>query len=163
MFLNSIGYITTKYAIKPEINKEAGSALYVKYKEKTIISDIYSKKNEETERALKRLGIKECKTCKQRKYQDASNDPGVSFKSPTHISPELSGAAVAAHENEHVVHEQLKAKEEGKEIIYQSVRIYTSICPECGRVYVLGGKTITISGEKPSQVLNLGLILDQYI
>ena len=25
----------------------------------------------------------ECQTCKERKYQDGSNDPGVSFKTPT--------------------------------------------------------------------------------
>lgn len=40
------------------------------------------------EAALKRLGLEECQTCKNRKYQDGSNDPGVSFKAATHVAPE---------------------------------------------------------------------------
>jgi len=35
-------------------------------------------------------GIKppeECQTCKNRKYVDSSDDPSVSFQSPTHIGP----------------------------------------------------------------------------
>ena len=43
----------------------------------------------------------ECQTCKNRKYQDGSNE-NVSFKSASHISPEAAGIRVAAHEAEHV-------------------------------------------------------------
>ena len=32
----------------------------------------------------------ECETCKNRKYVDGSNESDVSFKSPTHVSPEAS-------------------------------------------------------------------------
>jgi len=39
-----------------------------------------------------------CQTCKQRRYQDQSNDPSVSFKSPGYISPGSSAAVVASHE-----------------------------------------------------------------
>lgn len=39
----------------------------------------------------------ECQTCKNRKYQDGS-DENVSFKSASHISPASSGARVRAHE-----------------------------------------------------------------
>ena len=35
-----------------------------------------------------------CRTCEQRKYQDGSNDMGVSFKTPTRIAPEAAGAMV---------------------------------------------------------------------
>ncbi len=52
----------------------------------------------------------ECQTCKERKYQDGSDDPGVSFKTAAHIAPEAAGAAVRGHEMEHVVREQAKAQ-----------------------------------------------------
>ena len=38
----------------------------------------------------------ECQTCKERKYQDGS-DEMVSFKSAAHISPEASASTVRAH------------------------------------------------------------------
>lgn len=43
----------------------------------------------------------ECETCKNRKYQDGS-DEMVSFKAAAHISPGAAGAAVRGHEQEHV-------------------------------------------------------------
>lgn len=92
---------------------------------------------------MKKLGVVECKTCQNRRYVDGSGDPGVSFKTPTHISPEGSGAAVMAHEQEHVARESSKAQTEGRKVVSQSVRIYTDVCPECGKVYTSGGKTTT--------------------
>ena len=35
-----------------------------------------------------------CQTCKERKYQDGSDDPSVSFKAAGHIDPEDSAAVV---------------------------------------------------------------------
>ena len=90
----------------------------------------------------------ECQTCNSRRYQDVSDDPSVSFQSPTHISPGQSAAMVAAHENEHVVNERAKAEQEGREIISQTVSLETSICPECKRAYVSGGETRTVSRQK---------------
>lgn len=87
----------------------------------------------------------ECHTCENRKYQDGSNDSSVSFQSPTKISPESAASAVRGHEAEHVSHEQTKAKMEGKKVISQSVQIHTGICPECGRVYISGGTTRTVT------------------
>ena len=103
---------------------------------------------DEQEKLLKRIGVKECKTCSERRYQDASNDPGVSFKSPTYINPATSGAVVSAHEQEHVQREQAKAQQEEREVISQSVRLFSSICPECGRSYVSGGETVTVTAAK---------------
>ncbi len=100
------------------------------------------------EKLLKRLEVLECSTCESRVYQDGSNDPGVSFKTPTHISPEMSGPMVAAHENEHVVREGAKAESEGREVISQSVRLFNGICPECGKSYVSGGVTETTTAKK---------------
>ena len=50
----------------------------------------------------------ECETCKNRKYQDGS-DEMVSFKSAAHISPEASASRVRAHEQEHVSNAYKKA------------------------------------------------------
>lgn len=85
----------------------------------------------------------ECQTCKERKYQDGSNDPGVSFKTPTNIAPEQAASAVRSHEQEHVAREQAKAQRENREVVSQSVTYHTAICPECGKVYVSGGTTRT--------------------
>ena len=102
----------------------------------------------------------ECETCKNRKYVDGSNDPNVSFKTPTHLSPGSAAYAVAAHEFEHVFHEQSNAQQDGRQVLYQSVQIRTAICPECGRVYVAGGKTTTVTVEKSSPPEALGKNLD---
>lgn len=94
----------------------------------------------------------ECQTCKNRKYQDVSDDPGVSFKSAAKVGPEGAAAAVRGHEYEHVYRNQAKAAREGKEVVYQSVRIKTAICPECGDSYVAGGETTTVTKTKPEKV-----------
>jgi hypothetical protein len=100
---------------------------------------------------LKRTGQIECQACKERKYQDGSNDPGVSFKAPGHISPESSAAVVMSHEQEHVGNEQAKANQEDREVISQSVRLFTAVCPECGKAYVSGGETRTTTASKPQK------------
>lgn len=90
----------------------------------------------------------ECKTCEARKYQDGSNDMGVSFQTPTHIAPENAAAAVRGHEMEHVSREQAKAEREGRRVVSQNVRLHTDICPECGKVYISGGVTSTTTAAK---------------
>lgn len=94
-------------------------------------------------RLMKKMGVIECNTCRNRRYVDGSADPGVSFKTPTHVSPEDSAAAVMSHEREHVLRERINAQMHGRKVVAQSVRTNTEICPECGRVYTSGGKTIT--------------------
>ena len=84
----------------------------------------------------------ECETCKQRKYQDGS-DEMVSFKTAQHISPESAAARVRAHEQEHVSNAYAKAAIGNGKVISASVSIHTAICPECGRPYVSGGTTRT--------------------
>jgi hypothetical protein len=84
----------------------------------------------------------ECETCKQRKYQDGSNE-NVSFKSAQHISPTAAGARVRAHEQEHVSNAYSKAAEDGGKVLQASVAIHTAVCPECGRTYISGGTTTT--------------------
>ena len=86
-----------------------------------------------------------CRTCARRKYQDGSDDPGVSFKTPTKMNPEQAATAVRGHEQEHVVRERAEAEREDRKVVSQSVTIHTDICPECGRVYVSGGVTRTVT------------------
>ena len=107
----------------------------------------------ETKSAQEVMEEGECQTCKERKYQDGSNDPGVSFKTPTNIAPEAAASAVRGHEQEHVSREQSKAQQQGREVVSQSVTIHTAICPECGKVYVSGGTTRTTTrAEKTAQM-----------
>lgn len=95
------------------------------------------------------LDTYECQTCKNRKYQDGSNDPSVSFKTPTKLSPERAAYAVRAHEAEHVAHAWAQAQREDKEVVSQSVTYHTAICPECGRTYIAGGNTRTTFRSAP--------------
>ncbi len=84
----------------------------------------------------------ECETCKNRKYQDGS-DEMVSFKTAQHISPESAATRVRAHEQEHVSNAYTKAAQNNGKVLRASVAIHTAICPECGRSYVSGGTTST--------------------
>lgn len=85
----------------------------------------------------------ECQTCKNRKYVDGSNENDVSFKTPGHIDPQNSAAAVMGHEREHVTNAIAEGNKENKDLVSVSVSLKTSVCPECGRVYVSGGVTNT--------------------
>ena len=97
------------------------------------------------ESAQKALEEGECKTCEERKYQDGSDDMGVSFQTPTNIKPEQAASAVRGHEMEHVVREQAKADREGRKVVSQSVTMHSEICPECGKSFVSGGTTRTVT------------------
>ncbi len=107
------------------------------------IGGIYKNPGEST---VKQPGRKsspaECETCKQRKYQDGS-DEMVSFKSAAHISPEASASRVRAHEQEHVSNAYKKAAQKDGKVLQASVSLQTAVCPECGRSYVSGGETTT--------------------
>lgn len=100
----------------------------------------------EKEERNERLGIEdpnaECQTCKNRKYKDGS-DEMVSYKSPTHISPESAASAVRSHEQEHVTNAYSKAASNNGKVLSATVQIHMGICPECGRSYVEGGTTST--------------------
>ncbi len=86
-----------------------------------------------------------CLSCEQRRYVDGSDDSTVSFQTPTKVDPNASYAAVAAHEQEHVMHERAKAHAEGRKVISQTVTIEKACCPECGEAYAKGGSTRTVS------------------
>ncbi len=93
-------------------------------------------------RAGKKSSPAECEACKNRKYQDGS-DEDVSFKSPAHIDPNAAASRVRSHEQEHVSNAYKKASENNGKVMSCRVSIHTDICPECGRTYVSGGTTAT--------------------
>ncbi|MCI9316036.1 MAG: hypothetical protein HFI57_13855 [Lachnospiraceae bacterium] len=98
---------------------------------------------ESTERkAGKESSPAECQTCKERKYQDGS-DENVSFKAPSHIDPTAAASRVRSHEQEHVNNAYKDAAENNGKVVACNVSIRTSVCPECGRTYVSGGTTAT--------------------
>lgn len=84
----------------------------------------------------------ECETCKNRKYQDGS-DEMISFKSAAHISPQASASRVRAHEQEHVTNAYNKAAQNNGKVLSATVSLRTAVCPECGTVYTAGGTTTT--------------------
>jgi hypothetical protein len=51
------------------------------------------------------------------------------------------------HEREHQAREARSASENGRDVISNTVRLFTSICDECSRVYVSGGETRTTTRE----------------
>lgn len=113
--------------------------------------------DDKKEHINKITGKEECQTCKNRKYKDGSDDPGVSFKTAGKISPGNVASRVRGHEQEHVVRERAKANRENKQVVSQSVTIKTDICPECGRAYVSGGETRTVTKSKPENPFNVGI------
>jgi len=94
---------------------------------------------------MKRSGKLECQTCKNRKYVDVSDDSGVSYQTPTNISPSESMSKVYSHEQEHKTRESAKAIKENKKVVSNNISVTYSRCPECGRSYVSGGVTNTIT------------------
>ncbi|MGN1303714.1 MAG: hypothetical protein ACI4YB_01635 [Oscillospiraceae bacterium] len=115
------------------------------------------KENEEKAADIKRrFDSFECQTCKNRRYQDQSDDPGVSFQTASHIDPSAAYSAVRAHENEHVARNKTQAEQHGQKIAYQTVTIHRAICPECGRSYVSGGVTHTVTKADNSAKYTVG-------
>lgn len=115
------------------------------------------KENDEKAADIKRrFDSFECQTCKNRRYQDQSDDSGVSFQTASHIDPSAAYSAVRSHENEHVARNKTQAEQHGQKIAYQTVTINRAICPECGRSYVSGGVTHTVTKADNSAKYTVG-------
>ena len=134
------GLQNSRWDSDDSVNKNSSNATQNSEKDKGIVLN----PGESTEKSAGRKSSPaECQTCKNRKYQDGSNEMDVSFKTPSHISPSAAPQAVASHEHEHVANAYEKAERGGGKVEEASVQIFTDICPECGRVYVSGGVTHT--------------------
>ena len=132
------GLVPTSALGKPDTGAEAAAGSLAVGEGATKVDN----KTTKMEQSEKAKPMRECQTCKNRKYQDGS-DEMVSFKSAAHISPESAPSAVRAHEGEHVSNAYKKAAMNNGKVIQASVAIHTAVCPECGRVYVSGGTTTT--------------------
>lgn len=135
----------------PQISLNAGPAYAVNLSERALALQGGTKamdagqKADATEKSnsIDKIDNGACQTCKSRKYQDGSNDTGVSFKTPGHIAPENAAAKVLSHEQEHINIAMNEARAEDKELISHSIRIYSAACPECGKSYIAGGEAKT--------------------
>lgn len=134
----NVGLIPTSALGKPDTGAEAAAGTLGVQSDKPKVDD----KTSGIEKSEKPKITTECQTCKNRKYQDGSNEM-VSFKSAAHISPTSAPAMVRAHEGEHVSNAYKKAAQNNGKVLQASVAIHTAVCPECGRVYVSGGTTTT--------------------
>ena len=112
----------------------------------------------------------ECQTCKNRKYVDVSNESDVSFKTPSHVSPEKSASMVMSHEQMHVANARQEGNKENADLVSASVRLKTAVCPECGKSYVAGGQTSTMIKytesnpyERNRKVIEGSFLKGQYI
>lgn len=112
--------------------------------------------DEKTADMKRRFDSFECQTCKNRRYRDQSDDSGVSFQTASHIDPSAAYSAVRSHENEHVARNKTQAEQHGQKIAYQTVTINRAICPECGRSYVSGGVTHTVTKADNSAKYTVG-------
>ncbi len=158
MGVSGAGYAgrTLNYADSAYGKKKAEKAdeNYGKYS--GSVEHAHNKISEENDKK-RRFDSFECQTCKNRRYQDGSDDMGVSFQTPTKIDPKAAASKVKSHEMEHVSRNQVKAEREGREIVSQSVTLSTAICPECGKVYVSGGLTRTVTRGASDSRFNVGM------
>lgn len=117
----------------------AGSVSSAQPEEKGVV---WNPGKSDVEKPGRKSSPAECETCKNRKYQDGSNEM-VSFKSASHISPQASSSRVRAHEQEHVTNAYNKAAQNKGKVLSATVSLRTAVCPECGTVYTAGGTTTT--------------------
>ncbi len=94
--------------------------------------------------SVKNTSFSGCETCRNRKYVDVSAESDVSFQAPAHINPASSATVVAGHERQHVANAVQKGSAPNAKLVSATVRLITSVCPECGRRYVSGGVTNTV-------------------
>ena len=81
----------------------------------------------------------------------------MSFKSAARVSPQAAESAVRGHEAEHVSRDRAEAQRSDREVVYQSVIIKRAICPECGKSYVSGGQTTTVTRKAQEKRFAVGM------
>ena len=76
------------------------SSIYKTAMNPSVSAEQTSANPDDVKKAGRRSSPSDCETCKERKYQDGSDENNVSFKTAAHISPESAASKVRAHENE---------------------------------------------------------------
>jgi hypothetical protein len=84
----------------------------------------------------------ECSSCASRTYVCSSG------ATTSGVSSNNSASFVAAHEADHLSDQRADAESQGKDVVAQNMRMYTSLCGECGKVYVSGGKAETLTAAE---------------
>ena len=107
-----------------------------------------------------RSSPKDCKTCKERKYQDGS-DENVSLKAASHISPQAAGSVVRGHEQEHVSNAYSSAAQKGGQVINASVSIHTAVCPEWQNLCVRRNNRYINQVSKVRRTISLSQTMDE--
>lgn len=139
--INGIGYNTGMYTGTAAAYESYTGAVQQPQEEEE--QQIIRNPGESTEKqAGRKSSPAECETCKNRKYQDGS-DEMVSFKAAAHISPDAAASRVRSHEQEHVANAYKDAAQNNGKVVSCNVAIHTAVCPECGRTFVSGGTTST--------------------
>jgi hypothetical protein len=84
-----------------------------------------------------------CASCAARSYQCSSGQV------TSGVSSNESGSFVAAHEAEHLAKDRVEAQANDRQVVSQSMRLFTAMCAECGSTFVAGGeaKTVTASDQ----------------
>lgn len=126
------------------------------------VQGIQNGENSDEVNQLKKSGKIDCQTCKSRKYVDGSDDPGVSFKTPQGIDPSQSAAKVYSHEREHYTRESAAAQREGRKVVSNTISLKRAVCPECGRSYVAGGETRTVTRSDNQKEANKEHFREQF-
>ena len=134
--------IGTDYGLNPIMNQVGSGSVSGSVKAAQESKPIVNPGESTAVEPGKKSSPAQCETCKNRKYQDGS-DEMVSFKGATHISPATSTSKVMAHEQEHVKNAYEKAAKGNGRVLQASVQIKMAVCPECGRTYCAGGLTST--------------------
>ncbi len=148
--INGVNFLTNPFAYPYNTTNTGSTAAYEGYssaiqqpQEEGQEHKIIRNPGESTEKqAGKKSSPAECETCKNRKYQDGS-DENVSYKAAAHISPDAAASRVMSHEQEHVSNAYKEAAQNNGKVVSCNVSLKTSICPECGRTFVSGGTTAT--------------------
>lgn len=78
----------------------------------------------------------------RRTYQDASGDPGVSFKQPTAMTPGQAEILVRFHERQHLRRDTQEAKADGRKVVSAYTAIQYGTDPATGERYIKGGRTV---------------------
>ena len=147
--INGVNSLTNPFAYPYNTTNTGSTAAYEGYsgaiqpQEEGQEHKVIRNPGESTEKqAGKKSSPAECETCKNRKYQDGS-DENVSYKAAAHISPDAAASRVMSHEQEHVSNAYKDAAQNNGKVVSCNVSIKTSVCPECGRTFVAGGTTAT--------------------
>lgn len=93
------------------------------------------------------------------------------MQSATSVAPGAASGVILSHEMGHVESAEVAAQNNGSYVVSAQVQVYTEQCPECGKIFVAGGKAETVSASKSqgqsqgvqSGMMSKGLVVDRRV